>query len=111
MAEERDFDARVGDVGFIIEVPFVDEEADAIDISTATTKQIKIQRPDGSRLTKTASFSGTGTDGKIQVATVSTDLNSVGLYEYQGYAVWSSGAKDKHTALGFFWVGKKIAAA
>jgi hypothetical protein len=68
----------------------VKEDNSAVDISTATTKQIIFQRPDGEKLTKTATFTNTGTNGKIEYATVSGDLSLPGEWAYQGYVVMPS---------------------
>ncbi len=91
-----DYDAAVGSVGYVIETVFINESGTAINISTASTKQIRIRRPDGTLLTKTASFTGTGSDGKIQCTTIAGDLNVAGTYVAEGYAVW--GGRDEPTA-------------
>ena len=93
-------DVRVGDVGVILEVQFVDTSAVAVDISTGTTLQIRITRPNGITLTKTATFSAAGVDGKIRYTSVAADFNVAGTYQIQGRAVWATGANDKSTALG-----------
>ena len=38
----------------------------AVDISSATTKQLIFQKPSGTKLTKATAFTSDGTDGKMQ---------------------------------------------
>jgi len=54
-----------------------------IDISGATTKQILFRKPDATILTKTATFTTDGTDGKLTYTTISTDVDSVGIWSVQ----------------------------
>ena len=58
-----------------------------VDISGATTKQIKFYDPTGTTTTKTASFTTDGTDGKMDYTCVADDLDVVGTWQYQGYLV------------------------
>lgn len=62
-----------------------------LDISSSTVREIVFKKPDGTTLTKTASYTsvssggaGDGTDGKISYFTISGDLDSVGTYKIQG---------------------------
>jgi hypothetical protein len=55
------------------------------DVSSFTTKQIILKKPDGTKLTKTASFTTDGTDGYIEYTVVDGDLDSVGDWELQVY--------------------------
>jgi hypothetical protein len=57
----------------------------AKDISAATTKTIKIKRPDGTVLTVSADFLTTGADGYIRYLSLITDLNTSGTYYIQAY--------------------------
>lgn len=83
---------RKGDIGTVIRCT-VKEAGSALDLSGATTKQIKIQKPDGTILTKTAAFTTDGTDGQIQYTTISGDADLIGRYEIQvvitGLSGWS----------------------
>jgi hypothetical protein len=79
------------DIGTIIRLVI---RADGVvqDVSSATvTKQIKLQKPDGVTVTKTAVFTTNGKDGQIQYTTVANDLDQVGRWKAQGYVVLSSG--------------------
>lgn len=78
-------------IGVVI-ICTITEDGSAVDVSTVSTKQIILQKPDGSAaLTKTASFTNTGTDGKIQYTTISGDLNVTGIWNIQGAIVFSGG--------------------
>ena len=86
-----------GDVGTVFRLTIVDTAGTAIDVSTATTKYIYFQDPSGVRMQKTAAFTTDGTDGKIQYTSVPGDIDSVGIWQIQGYV---------ETSLGKFWTEK-----
>ncbi len=65
---------QAGAIGALLTVTVVDELKAPIDISSASTKQILIYKPDGTVLTKAASFATDGTDGKLTWTTVADDL-------------------------------------
>ena len=71
----------VGDTGTAVEVQTF------IDLTTATTKEILVKRPDGSILTKTATYpSGyTASHGRIFFASLVTDFNEAGTYYVQAH--------------------------
>lgn len=81
---------HVGDIGtrFIVTVKDGD---DIIDISSATTKNLIFRKPDGTLLTKAASFYTDGTDGILTYSTVSGDLEDDGFWKLQGYLVITGG--------------------
>ena len=56
-----------------------------VDISSASVKALYIRRPDYTLLTKTATFSTDGTDGKLFVQTEAGDINIEGTYRVQGH--------------------------
>ena len=93
-------------VGLILEVVCVDENDVAINISAATTKDILIQRPNGFTITRAASFTTSGTDGKIRYITVAGDLIMAGRYKYQGHVVYSG--NDRLTSAGAFVVEEAL---
>jgi len=70
--------------GLIIELTIMGK-GKAVDISSATTKQIIIKPPIGDNITKTATFSSDGTDGKLRCVTVDDDLGIAGNYQTQAY--------------------------
>jgi hypothetical protein len=75
---------HVGDIGAVIRLT-VYEDGSPKDISSASPKQVKIRKPDGSVTTKTASFTATGTDGQLQCVTSSGDLDQEGRYSVSAY--------------------------
>ncbi len=64
-----------------------------VDISTATTRQLILGKPDGTSLTKSGTFTTDGTDGKLQYTTIVSDLSVIGWWKIQGYIVTSTGKK------------------
>ncbi len=61
-------------VGAVIEVTILEDTA-ALDVSTVTVKQLVFRKPGGTVVTKTASFSSDGTDGKLKYVTESGFLD------------------------------------
>src|SRR5262245_28903947 len=89
-------DMHVGDVGTVIEVTLYEDD-DLIDLSGATVKQLRLQKPDGTVDTKTALFSTDGTDGKVRYVMQADDLDQAGDWRLQVYietpaGKWSSEA-------------------
>lgn len=80
---------HVGDIGSVIRLT-LKENGTVVDISGASTKQIKLQKPDGTSVTKTASFTDNGTDGQLQYSTQSGDLSVAGRWYAQAYVVLGS---------------------
>ena len=81
---------HLNDVGTKFLVTITDGSS-AVNVSTASTKQIIIKKPSGSKLTKTASFNSDGTDGKIYYTTVADDLDEAGSHKLQGKVIISDG--------------------
>lgn len=83
---------RKNDEGVVIRLTITKESDNtALDISSATTRQILIEKPSGgTALTKTATLTGDGTDGQMEYATISGDLDEAGRYEVQGRVVIGS---------------------
>jgi hypothetical protein len=75
---------HVGDIGAVIRLT-VYEDGSPKNISTASPKQLKIRKPDGTVTTKTASFTTDGTNGQLQCATASGDLDQEGRYTVSAY--------------------------
>ena len=71
----------------------------AVDISSATTKQLIFQKPSGTKLTKATAFTSDGTDRKMQYSIASDDFDEAGSYKLQGKVVISDGTfyTDIHT--------------
>ena len=84
----------VNDVGAVLEVTVTDADTSAaIDISTATVKQIRLRNPRKTTVTKAASFTTDGTDGKIRYTTDANVLNVEGLWQFQAYIELPAGRK------------------
>lgn len=86
---------HVDDVGTRFLATIKDENCTVIDISTATVKNIIFQKPDGTKVTKTASFLTDGSDGKIYYDSIADDIDQRGMWQLQGYiemsgATWYS---------------------
>ena len=73
-----------------------------VDVSAATTKEIKLKGPTGVTKVKTASFLTDGIDGVITYNTVANDLDEIGLWEIQSRVVVAGG--DFHSDVGRFEV-------
>ncbi len=73
----------VGDIGTTFRAT-IKEDGTAVDISTATTKQLVFEKPDGTIITRTANFVTDGTDGLIEYLSVSGDLDIGGDWRIQG---------------------------
>ena len=69
----------------------VTDDGSAVDISSASSLQILIKKPDGTLLTRTAVLDSSGSDGKMYYITVSGDLDAAGHYKLQGKVVLSAG--------------------
>lgn len=90
--------AQVGDVGLQIIVQVLDQNGAVIDIGGAVALKIKLLKPDGTTLDKTASFLTDGSDGKIYYTTIVGDLNQAGLWQVQGKLTLDGTAKSTRLA-------------
>ena len=85
---------RVGDIGTVLIFTLKETESEEIlNISTATVKTILLKKPDGTVLTKTASFVTDGSDGKLKYKTISGDISIAGIWEAQAYIEMVAGEK------------------
>lgn len=71
-----------GDIGTIFTINLTDCDV-AVDLTGHTSLQIIFAKPDGTSVTKTASDSGTPTDGIITYTTISGDLDQDGVWRIQ----------------------------
>jgi hypothetical protein len=60
-----------------------------VDISQAVTKEIIVQRPDGTTFTRSAVNTTNGTDGLMFIATIAGDITLEGTYYLQGRIAFS----------------------
>ena len=65
---------QVGAIGLVITLTITEDDV-AVNISSATTKTIKIRKPDGTVLAKTAAFTTNGSDGKVTNADTPPDTH------------------------------------
>ena len=84
-------DVHLNDIGTIFEATIKDQDKVAINISTATTKELVFKKANGAKLTKTAVFTTDGTNGKIQYVGVAGDVDALGVWELQGHVVTPAG--------------------
>lgn len=61
------------------------EDGVAVDLINSSIKTITIRRPDLTIVTKTATFTTNGSDGKIIFTTALSDLSMEGTYFIQAY--------------------------
>lgn len=75
---------HVGDVG----TPFkftTRQAGRVLDISTATVKQARFKKPDGSVVVKDTEFIDSGTGGQHKYVTVEGDIDQAGKWRVQTY--------------------------
>lgn len=89
------------DIGTRLVVTVLDDGS-AVDISTATSLQIILRKPDNTVLTKSAVIYNNGSDGKMAYTTVDGDLDTLGNYKIQGKVEIDGGTY--YTSLGSFKV-------
>lgn len=74
---------QIGDYAFKIRRRILDQDGNVVDISSYTTRTFKLQKPDGTTVSRGASFTTTGSDGDIEYTTVSGDIDMAGAWEFQ----------------------------
>jgi len=79
-----------------------DETGLALDIRTATVKNIIFKKPHAPSVEQTAVFSTDGSDGYIQYAVIAGDLDVNGEWSIQGFA--SDGGYENSSDVGTFTV-------
>jgi hypothetical protein len=81
---------HINDIGTVFTIT-VKDGSSVVDISSASTKQVIIKKPGGTKLTKDSAFVTDGTDGQMKYTIVSGDLDETGTYKLQGYLIISDG--------------------
>ena len=103
---------HVGDIGTDLRFKILDESYGAqagavVDVSSATTIQIKFRKPGGSVVTVTGALVTDGTDGLVKyTTTAATFLDEAGGWSAQVRVALGSG--DWHTAHGKFFVESNL---
>ena len=82
---------RVGDIGTIFRATIKDQNGTVVDVSGAAVRQLIFRKSNMTTITKTATMTTDGTDGKIEYATVASDLNMAGSWQLQGYVEIGAG--------------------
>ncbi len=95
------------DVGVALVLTVVDETGAALNLSSATSIQIFITKPDDTLLTETAAFKTDGKDGKIEYLTQAGDVDMLGQYHIQARYVEDTFLR--HTQRGTFVVQRNLA--
>lgn len=98
-------DVHLADTGTRFELT-IQADGIALDISTATVKTIKFQKPDNVRVSKIADFTTDGTDGKIDYITITDDIDVKGEWKIQGFINMPSGVF--HTSKATFGVSGNL---
>lgn len=84
------------------------DDTTILDVSSASTKDLKLIKPDGTQLTKTLVFStksgdtGDGKDGRVEYIIISGDVDQNGTYQWQLHLI--IGTWDEHSDDGTFTV-------
>jgi len=99
-------DIRIGDIGTVFRVTIVDDTEDIIDISTATTTEVRFEKPDKTFVDKAASFTTDGVDGVIQYVTVVNDIDVAGKWRIQAYIITPVG--EWRSEIETFWVKENL---
>jgi hypothetical protein len=79
------------DIGTIFRLTITDTDEAVIDVSSASVKYLYFQKPDGTKIKRTATFYTDGSDGIIQYTSISGDIDQTGLWQVQGYVETSDG--------------------
>jgi hypothetical protein len=98
-----------GDIGTVFELTITETTGTVVDVSTATSKSILFQKPDKTKVSKTATFTTDGSDGKIQYTAVDGDIDTIGEWSMQGYVELASGGKF-HSEITTFEVNRNLSA-
>lgn len=101
---------QLGDIGTIFVIT-LKNGSDIAPINAASVKNIIFRKPrvgttPGEVVTKTASFTTNGTDGKLQYVTVQGDLDIVGKWEIQAQVTLPGW--EGHSAVGTFTVKSNL---
>ena len=81
---------HLGDIGTVFTITLKEDDT-AVNISTATTKQIIFLDPSQSATAKTAEFTDDGSNGKIYYTTIANDLDEAGIWQIQAKVIMPTG--------------------
>lgn len=83
------------------------EDDIVVPVDSATVKTLNFLKPDSGLVTKSASFTTDGIDGRIEYAVESGFLDELGTWKIQGYVEITSGKFS--SSIGEFTVYDKLA--
>jgi hypothetical protein len=90
----------VSETGTIFEITVINSQGGAVDISSATDLTIQLRTPRLNIISRTATYTTDGVDGKIRYTITANDINGLGVWEIRGRYVDSG--DTKHTVWGTF---------
>lgn len=97
-----------GNIKTTIKLQINDQDGDALDVSTASTKEIILRDPNGVSTTFDAAFTTDGSDGLIEYETTDADdLGVAGPWQAQGHVILSAG-DDLKSTIDRFAVGENL---
>ena len=86
------------DIGTLIKISITDDGT-VINLAAAIVKTIKLRKPSGVVVEKTAGFFTDGTDGIITYTTILSDLDAAGRWTIQAYIEMGTGKWHTDTAV------------
>lgn len=101
---------QVDDTGVLIQITVMDaaDTSQPYDLSAAATKFVLLGPPAGAAIEAAADFTvNSGTDGVLQYATTSGDIDEIGEWDVQAYWVNTSG-DERHSTVTQFDVYENI---
>lgn len=97
-----------GNIKTTIKMQINGTDGNALDVSTASTREIILRDPNGVSTTFDASFTNSGSDGLIEYETVDADdLGVAGPWQAQGHVILSAG-DDLKSSVDRFAVGENL---
>jgi len=82
---------HVDNVGTVFRSEVLNQDDAIIDLSAATTLEMRFRKPDRSFFVRTAVYTTDGTDGQIQYASVASDLDAAGTWHRQSRVIIPAG--------------------
>lgn len=82
-----------GDIGTVFRARILDENDSVVDISSATTLEMRFRKPGGAVDVQTASLDTDGTDGYLRYVTIAGDIDKgeEGAWRCQGHVQFPGG--------------------
>ena len=96
---------HVDDVGTLFKATIADCP-DSLDISGASTKQLKFKKPGGTVITRAGTFFTDGSDGILTYTSIAGDIDECGRWELQAFLVL--GGSSYHSDVAKFRVFRNL---